>query len=110
MTDEERKVGVSKISVIVDNQLINHVVSVTQPFLAQAEQEKLEYEAARKLYEEGTTGYGTSINFSILPSSPINSMPFPRSARLPKQEPLSSESESDGFTTDDGPDLPRRRS
>ena len=81
-----------------------------QPFLAQAEQEKLEYEAARKLYKEGTTGYGTSFNFSILPSSPINSMPFPRSARQPKQEPLSSESESDGFTTDDGPDLPRRRS
>ncbi|KZT71445.1 hypothetical protein DAEQUDRAFT_665878 [Daedalea quercina L-15889] len=88
MTDEERK-----------------------PFLAQAEQEKLEYEAARKLYEEGTTGYGTSINFSILPSSPINSMPFPRSAlRQPKQEPFSSESESDGFTTDDGADMPTRRS
>ncbi|TFY58363.1 hypothetical protein EVJ58_g6463 [Rhodofomes roseus] len=88
MTDEERK-----------------------PFLAQAEQEKLEYESARKLYEEGTIGYGTSINFSILPSSSINAMPFPRSAlRQPKQEPLSSESESDGFTTDDGPDLPTRRS
>ena len=39
-----------------------------QPFLAQAEQEKLEYEAARKLYEEGTTGYSNSINFSILPN------------------------------------------
>ncbi|KAI0751014.1 hypothetical protein C8Q80DRAFT_1098612 [Daedaleopsis nitida] len=81
MTDEERK-----------------------PFLAQAEQEKLEYEAARKMYEEGTTGYSNSINFSILPGSPINLMPIPRaSAQRPvKQEALSSESESDGFNTDDG--------
>nr|VWP00890.1 Tetrathionate reductase subunit B (Tetrathionate reductase subunit TtrB) [Ganoderma boninense] len=82
MTDEERK-----------------------PFLAQAEQEKLEYEAARKLYEEGTTGYSNSINFSILPGGPINLMPIPRaSQRLVKQEALSSESESDGFNTDDGAD------
>lgn len=50
MTDEERK-----------------------PFLAQAEQEKLEYESARKLYEEGTTGYCTSISFSVLPESPFHS-------------------------------------
>jgi len=50
MTDEERK-----------------------PFLAQAEQEKLEYESARKLYEEGSTGYGTSISFSVLPESPFHS-------------------------------------
>ncbi|KAF9006611.1 hypothetical protein BDQ17DRAFT_1352047 [Cyathus striatus] len=62
-----------------------------QPFLAQAEQEKMEYEAARRLYEEGTTGYGTSINFSILPRSPG----FP-------SVKLESESESEGFTTDDG--------
>ncbi|KIK04711.1 hypothetical protein K443DRAFT_675725 [Laccaria amethystina LaAM-08-1] len=41
-----------------------------QPFLAQAEQEKMEYEAARRLYEEGTTGFNSSINFSILPGSP----------------------------------------
>jgi hypothetical protein len=50
-----------------------------QPFLAQAEPEKMEYEAARRVYEEGTasgsTGgtsgsFGTSINFSILPGSP----------------------------------------
>jgi hypothetical protein len=47
-----------------------------QPFLAQAEQEKLEYESARKLYEEGTTGYGgTSISFSVLPESPFHSTP-----------------------------------
>ncbi|KAF8897809.1 hypothetical protein BD779DRAFT_1432085 [Infundibulicybe gibba] len=41
-----------------------------QPYLAQAEQEKMEYEAARRMYEEGTTAYGTNINFSILPGSP----------------------------------------
>ncbi|KAJ3484115.1 hypothetical protein NLI96_g5847 [Meripilus lineatus] len=51
-----------------------------KPFLAQAEQEKLEYEAARKLYEEGTTGYSSSINFSILPGSPINAIAFPSSS------------------------------
>jgi len=42
-----------------------------QPFLAQAEQEKMEYEAARRIYEDGSSGYGSSnINFSILPGSP----------------------------------------
>ncbi|OJT05353.1 Mismatch-binding protein cmb1 [Trametes pubescens] len=85
-----------------------------KPFLAQAEQEKLEYESARKMYEDGTTGYGTSINFSILPGSPINLMPIPRNTPHPlKQEALSSESESDDFMTDDGADhtlaIPRRR-
>ena len=84
-----------------------------QPFLAQAEQEKLEYEAARKLYEEGTTGYGNSINFSILPGGPINLMPIPRASQRPIKQELSSESESDGFNTDDGADntltSPRRR-
>ncbi|KIM46420.1 hypothetical protein M413DRAFT_65005 [Hebeloma cylindrosporum] len=68
-----------------------------QPFLAQAEQEKMEYEAARRLYEEGTTGFGSSINFSILPGSPH----FP----IVKTE---SESESEGFTTDDGSERPGR--
>ncbi|KIY49486.1 hypothetical protein FISHEDRAFT_25668, partial [Fistulina hepatica ATCC 64428] len=38
-----------------------------KPFLAQAEREKMEYENARRLYEEGTASYGTNINFSILP-------------------------------------------
>ncbi|KAG7097299.1 hypothetical protein E1B28_004662 [Marasmius oreades] len=42
-----------------------------KPFLAQAEHEKMEYETARRLYEEGTTAYGTSISFSILPGSPL---------------------------------------
>ncbi|KAL1739161.1 EXP1-like protein [Schizophyllum fasciatum] len=41
-----------------------------RPFLAQAEKDKLEYEAARRLYEEGTTTPGTNINFSILQQSP----------------------------------------
>jgi len=30
----------------------------------------MEYEAARRVYEEGGSGYGTTINFSIHPSSP----------------------------------------
>ncbi|KAI0692267.1 hypothetical protein BC835DRAFT_1278036 [Cytidiella melzeri] len=78
-----------------------------KPFLAQAEQEKLEYEAARKMYEDGTTGYSSSINFSILPGNPINSIAFPSGSflRPVKQEPMSSEGESD---FDDGAD--RRRS
>ncbi|KAL7282569.1 hypothetical protein PYCCODRAFT_1466082 [Trametes coccinea BRFM310] len=88
-----------------------------KPFLAQAEQEKLAYEAARKEYEEGkeaVTGFGTSINFSILPGSPINMMPIPRNTPHPlKQEALSSESEYEDFMTDDGADhtlaSPRRR-
>ncbi|KAF8138358.1 hypothetical protein EV363DRAFT_1313741 [Boletus edulis] len=73
-----------------------------KPFLAQAEQEKIEYEAARRLYEEGTTGLGvgTSINFSILSGSPCES-PF-RALRAIKSEAFSSESESDGVGPDDG--------
>lgn len=63
-----------------------------QPFLAQAEQEKMEYEAARRLYEEGHAGYGTNINFSILPGSSNTFLSV-------KTE---SESESEGFNTDDG--------
>jgi len=70
-----------------------------QPFLAQAEQEKMEYEAARRLYEEGTTpGFNSNINFSILPGSPQFS--------IVKTE--SSESESEGFTTDDASERPIR--
>ncbi|KAJ3741581.1 putative HMG1 protein [Lentinula detonsa] len=62
-----------------------------KPFLAQAEQEKMEYENARRVYEEGTTGYGTSISFSILPGSPI----YPAAK-------LESESESDSGSAVDG--------
>ncbi|KIO12570.1 hypothetical protein M404DRAFT_124276 [Pisolithus tinctorius Marx 270] len=71
-----------------------------KPFLAQAEQEKLEYETARRLYEEGTTGPPNNINFSILPSSPSDS-PF-HIFRNVKSESFSSESESEGMTPDDG--------
>lgn len=71
----------------------------------------MEYEAARKLYEEGTVGYGSSINFSILPGG-LNSVPWPSSSStsgllrpLVKRETATpSESESDGFSTDDTPD------
>ncbi|TFK20350.1 hypothetical protein FA15DRAFT_673551 [Coprinopsis marcescibilis] len=66
-----------------------------QPFLAQAEQEKMEYEAARRLYEEGTTGYGTNINFSIL-----------QSPAFPTIKLESSESESESIVADDS-DKPR---
>ncbi|KIL00516.1 hypothetical protein PAXRUDRAFT_129737 [Paxillus rubicundulus Ve08.2h10] len=71
-----------------------------KPFLAQAEQEKLEYEAARRLYEDGTTaiGAGTSINFSILPDSSSES-PF-YALRAIKSEFYGSESESDGVAVD----------
>ncbi|KAJ3826427.1 putative HMG1 protein [Lentinula raphanica] len=62
-----------------------------KPFLAQAEQEKMEYESARRLYEEGTTGYGTNISFSILAGSPIYS-----------PAKLESESESDTGSAADG--------
>jgi hypothetical protein len=52
----------------------------------------MEYEAARRIYEEGAASYGSSnINFSILPGSP--SFPTMR---------MESESESEGFATDDG--------
>ncbi|KAE9409933.1 putative HMG1 protein [Gymnopus androsaceus JB14] len=61
-----------------------------KPFLAQAEQEKMEYEAARRLYEEGTTGYGTSISFSILPAGSPIYQPIK----------LESESESDSSAAD----------
>ncbi|KAG6832154.1 hypothetical protein H0H92_004885 [Tricholoma furcatifolium] len=66
-----------------------------QPFLAQAEQEKMEYEAARRIYEEGSPGYASSnINFSILPSSP----PF-------SVLKIESESESDGIDDNIDPAL-----
>jgi hypothetical protein len=57
----------------------------------------MEYEAARKLYEEGTTGPISSINFSILPSSPAL---FPMKMEF--------ESDSEDFSTDDGLKPPGR--
>jgi hypothetical protein len=76
-------------------------VAATQPFLARAEQEKLDYEAARRAYERDSTSYGTSINFSILPRSEFTFLP---SSPI-KGEPMSSESDSEGgFATDEGND------
>ncbi|KIK67764.1 hypothetical protein GYMLUDRAFT_155078 [Collybiopsis luxurians FD-317 M1] len=63
-----------------------------KPFLAQAEQEKMEYENARRLYEEGTTGYGTSISFSILPGSPLF-----QPVKLESESESESSSAADGF-------------
>jgi hypothetical protein len=71
-----------------------------KPFLAQAEQEKLDYEAARRMYEEGTTAHGSSINFSILPGSPDDAF---RTLRPVRADAFSSD-ESEGFSTDDGID------
>ena len=104
MSDDERKVRLPLVqSAPVPNS------SIAQPFLAQAEQEKLEYEAARKLYEDGTTGSPSSINFSILPNNPINSIAFPSSSFFStvKQETPGSESEGEDATADG--DLTRRR-
>lgn len=85
-----------------------------QPFLARAEQEKLEYEAARKRYEEGAMAidFGTSISFSVLPGNSFHTSPIPLSnsagssrpgssaftfgsSTSVKAEPVSSESESE---------------
>ncbi|KAF7332312.1 hypothetical protein MKEN_00112700 [Mycena kentingensis (nom. inval.)] len=62
-----------------------------KPFLAQAEQEKMEYEEARRLYEDGTgsPGYGHNFNFSVLTGSPAA---FP-AVKLESE----SEGESDAF-------------
>ncbi|KAJ8455488.1 hypothetical protein ONZ45_g18934 [Pleurotus djamor] len=86
MTDEERK-----------------------PFLAQAEQEKMEYEAARRMYEEGTVSpYGSNINFSILPSAHSGAgVGVHATSPVFGTVKLESESESEGFTTDDGNDVHR---
>ncbi|KIK66707.1 hypothetical protein GYMLUDRAFT_157041 [Collybiopsis luxurians FD-317 M1] len=63
-----------------------------KPFLAQAEQEKMEYENARRLYEEGTTGYGTSISFGTLPGSPLF-----QPVKLEPENESESSSAADGF-------------
>lgn len=55
----------------------------------------MEYEAARRIYEEGSAGYGSSnINFSILPGSP--SFPIMR---------MESESENEDPLLDHGHDI-----
>jgi hypothetical protein len=95
MTDAERQVS---ICCPLSCHVLLSFLS-PQPFLAQAEQEKMEYEAARRVYEEGSIpGFSSNINFSILPGSPHFS--------TVKAE--SSESESEDFTTDDGLERPVR--
>jgi hypothetical protein len=71
-----------------------------KPFLAKAEQEKLKYEAARRVYEQDSTVYGTNINFSILHplEIPFSDRPFA------KGDSVSSESDGEDLTTDDGND------
>lgn len=66
-----------------------------KPFLAQAEQDKLDYEAARKLYENGSVAYESSIDFGTTPFMTATLGPTHRV----KSE--SSESDSDGCMTDD---------
>jgi hypothetical protein len=85
MTDDERKVN----NLFGDLREGSDIFFSPQPFLAQAERDKIEYEAARRLYEEGTTGYTGSINFSIIPQgSPGDSFASPLS-RVLKVEPES---------------------
>jgi hypothetical protein len=57
----------------------------------------MEYEAARRLYEEGHNGYGTTINFSILPSSP----PYQTVKVESEGESVTSGSECDAPTSAD---------
>jgi hypothetical protein len=97
MTDDERKVYTTTRCFQYE-ALLTAIFS--QPFLAQAEQEKLDYEAARRLYEEGTIAHGSNINFSILPGTSDDAF---RTLRPLKAEALSSD-ESEGFSTDDGID------
>ncbi|TFK81792.1 hypothetical protein K466DRAFT_604210 [Polyporus arcularius HHB13444] len=69
-----------------------------KPFVAEAEKEKLEYEAARKLYEEsGGGGAEHGITFSARPAPRLQSGPRPR--RTGKDR--ASESETDVFGLDD---------
>lgn len=51
-------------------ELLAHVCLVClQPFFAQAEREKLSYEAARRLYEEGGVGIGSAMSFDQSPGA-----------------------------------------
>jgi hypothetical protein len=93
MTDDERKVH--SIIVFGLKQLLTAIS--WQPFLAQAEQEKLDYEAARRLYEEGTTAHGSSINFSILPGTNDDAFRTLRPVKVEAFSSDESESTDDGF-------------
>jgi hypothetical protein len=92
MTDEQRKVRLCA-------PVLELVLTFPQPFLAQAEQEKIRYEEALRVYNAGLDGSSAapsfasgSINFSILSGSPIDGASIPKAFKAePKLEP------SDGF-------------
>ena len=60
--------------------------NLLQPFLARAEQDKLDYEAARKLYENGSNTYESSVDFG---TSPFVSCLGTSSSLSPEQKVLS---------------------
>ena len=64
MTDDERKVRFRRYLYLKNYSLAGDCSSPS------SEQDKLDYEVARRLYEEGAIGRSSSINFSILPGSP----------------------------------------
>ncbi|KZV69880.1 hypothetical protein PENSPDRAFT_465889 [Peniophora sp. CONT] len=50
-----------------------------RPFLAQAEQDRLEYESAKKIYDEQTTGHSSGVSFSVHQGGGfVHSMSFPQ--------------------------------
>jgi hypothetical protein len=81
----------------------------TQPFLAQAEQDRSEYDAAKKLYDEATTGHSSGVSFSVHQGGGfVHSMLLPTPVpALVVDQPSSPGSESE----DDRPRAraPRRR-
>ena len=82
-----------------------------QPFLAQAEKEKLAYEAARRLYEEGTVGIESTINFNINTDSDFSSGGAATTfviARPASEQSSDSDADSEGFVTDEDRRLPNR--
>lgn len=67
--DRRRTKGVypPPLTGIIGNLGFRLLTIFRQPFLAQAEQDKLDYEAARKLYENGSIAYESSIDFGTSP-------------------------------------------
>lgn len=75
-------------------------IFITQPFLAQAEKEKLEYEAARRMYEDGSVGFESTISFNVPQTSGQEGATFVIST--PAAEHTSDcEPDSEGFVTDE---------
>ena len=68
MTDDERKVCTHPVlNRCHRKSCFGLLTAFRQPFLAKAEQDKLDYEAARKLYENGSIAYESSIDFGTSP-------------------------------------------